>query len=118
MSTKLISTGIQFNDSTIQTTSNNIIGVSQTWQNLTGSRALATTYTNSTSRPITVSVIAGPTTASGDIQLLVDGVVIQRHYTNPDTSSLIESVYGIVPPGSTYRVNTTNLALTNWNELR
>lgn len=118
MTTALLSTGIQFSDSSTQTTAGNVLGINQTWQSLTGSRALATNYTNSTSKPIMVSVIAGPTTASGDIQFLIDGTVTQRQYTNPDSSSLVLAVWGIVPPGSTYRVNTTNLALTDWAELR
>ena len=41
---------------TLDNTAASSLGVGQTWQNVTSSRALGTTYTNSTGKPIQVSV--------------------------------------------------------------
>ena len=89
-----------------------VIGVGQTWQNVTASRAANTTYTNTTGRPIQVSVVLNQNNISGSIS--VDGGIIESStmvtgYSNP------ASVSAIVPNGSTYSVNVT---FSRWSELR
>jgi hypothetical protein len=91
------------------------LGVGQTWQVLTGSRAIDTQYTNSTGRPIKVAVTwIGEAGATVD-EFLIGGVVIHRWssiYAAGGTWTMSE----IVPAGSTYQMNALTLVL--WNELR
>lgn len=100
------------------------IGVGQTWQNVTGSRALATTYTNTTGRPIQiiVSALSATSAASGSVQLLVDGVQLSAASTTEASGATWLSIWGVVtaiiPAGSTYRVNQTQSNLNSWFELR
>jgi hypothetical protein len=93
----------------------------QTWQNVTGSRSLGIAYTNSTGRPIEVSVSsanAGPGNG-GAIVAIVGGVqVAQDDNYNINYQN---HVCFIVPPGAIYQVNnngTTNQTLNLWSECR
>lgn len=98
------------------------IGIGQTWQDVKASRALATTYTNGTTKPIFVAVTVAWGNASASITLTIDGVVVQKQENNPDSSNLSLCVGGIVPAGSTYSVTqTSNVAagtIEYWAELR
>jgi hypothetical protein len=96
----------------------NVLGVSQTWQSPT--RSIGTTYTNSTGKPIAVSVqlsIGNNVTAT----LTVDSVVVARHRGRE--GAYIQSTYedttlfAIVPNGSTYVVSGSS-GLIAWTELR
>jgi Lower baseplate protein N-terminal domain len=91
----------------------NALGWGQTWQNLTGSRATATTYTNTTGRPIEVKVIY---TGGGvyEANFLVDGLQVQ-YETRPAGAWV--TVGAIVPNGSTYRATSTG-TYNAWAELR
>jgi hypothetical protein len=91
----------------------NALGWGQTWQNLTGSRATATTYTNSTGRPIEVKVIY---TGGGayEATFSVDGLQVQ--YETRPTGAWV-TVGAIVPNGSTYRATSTG-TYNAWAELR
>lgn len=95
------------------------VGVGQSWQNVTGSRALGTVYTNSTGKPIMVSV--NPRAQSGTYtNAFVDGVLIQRSTTIdccgvPQISHFPFSF--IVPNGSTYQI-TGGGGFNIWAELR
>ena len=94
---------------------NNSIGVGQTWQNLTGSRSLNVTYTNSTGKPIMFSVsCAGG--GSSQFQLEVNGVTISTQRAD----DLNGNLSAIVPVGATYMAKTASgsSALTLWTELR
>lgn len=119
MSITLKSTGIQFADTTQQTTAFLGIGIGQTWQNLTGSRVLSTTYTNSTSRPILISVVLDiNSNITIECQLFVDSLLIQHYHNNPNTSGIGTALLCIVPPGSTYYVTSTGAPVISWAELR
>lgn len=93
---------------------NQAVGYGQTWNDVTGSRAANTTYTNSTGKPIVVwvgfSVVSG-----GSITYLVNGVTIAYH-ASVDIGDIIPVSF-IVPAGATYRCNTTS-TLNRWSELR
>lgn len=92
-----------------------LIGAGQTWQNLVASRALGTTYTNSTSKPIMVSVRCTQSSASVITTLIVDGVEVAWNSANgAGTNGL--GVCTIVPSGSTY--SAINGTLLSWAELR
>ena len=91
-------------------------GVGQTWQNVktTPGRAIGTTYTNSTTKPITV--IAGISGVS-QVAWYVDGVLLG---TNGDSGGYNNMFTFIVPPGSTYSSALASGApvLQTWVELR
>jgi len=106
--TKMVSTGVQFPDLTIQTSAAVMIGTGQTWQNVIGSRALSTTYTNSTGRSIQVGV-----RIQGNSTITVAGVIAAQSGINNATNFL----GAIVPSGATYVVASAT-GLSNWAELR
>lgn len=93
---------------------NQAVGYGQTWQDVTGSRAPNTTYTNSTGKPILVwvgfTVVAG-----GTISYLINGVTI-AYSASIDVGDILPVSF-IVPNGATYRCNTTS-TLNRWSELR
>lgn len=89
-----------------------IIGVGQTWQNLTGSRAANTNYTNSTGRPI--MVFAKSTSAQGSITALVNSVEVAYAAAGGHTMG----INFLVPAGAVYRVNYVAGTMSYWSELR
>jgi hypothetical protein len=100
------------------------IGYGQTWQTVTGSRALATTYYNTTGKPIQVCVTCGTTGPStGVFTLTVGGVVVgESGFVNNAGSSpsVLLPITAIVPPGASYSAQQTvaTLTLNRWTELR
>lgn len=100
------------------------LGVNQTWQSVTASRALSTDYTNSTGRPIMVVVTStrSSAAASGSITAVVGGVTVGSVYTFETNSSVYQpfqnSLTFVVPAGATYRVNGSSTVLNTWVELR
>jgi len=90
------------------------IGYGQTWQNVTGSRAANTTYTNSTGKPIEVWV-SFTVVSGGIISYLINGVQMARNAAIDIGDSI--PVGFIVPNGATYRCDTTS-TLFQWSELR
>lgn len=97
-------------------------GAGQTWQNVKASRALATTYTNSTGKAIFVSVSVVWENVTATLVLTIDGIVVQKQAGNPDSADIELSVSAIVPAGSTYSVaqtsNGTAGTIDYWAELR
>ena len=96
------------------------IGFGQTWTDVTSSRAMSTTYTNSTGRPIVISVYGtGSGVASG--YMLEDVATGLRQYGQ--TTNLIGgncSITAIVPAGGQYKLLplSGSNTISNWNELR
>ena len=89
------------------------LGVGQTWQDVTGSRAVGTTYTNTTGRPIMVSVSISQSGVLG--RLFIGGVAI-CHLQN-DALGEMGQVTGIVPAGVTYSIGA-GVPIAQWVELR
>lgn len=94
-------------------------GVGQTWQNVTGSRSLGTTYTNTTGRPISVSIdVVGSSSGVDGIRAVVGGVTVS------ELLNIAENHYSqltfIVPIGQSYSAQQTQstINLTKWTELR
>lgn len=115
MTTSITQTGIVFPDSTVQTTSAKQIGIDQTY--LTPSRALGTTYTNTTAKPIWISVVASGSGGFAGLYLDVNGIRVQTQAHGPDSGLPYFSVSSIVPSGSTYNVSTSGMTLVSWTEL-
>jgi len=91
------------------------LGYGQTWQVVTGSRASATTYYNTTGKPIAVFVTA--TSATGPAQVwTVNGVSLGTLMTVASTSGTWNCSL-IIPVGQSYSVTITG-TLGVWIELR
>jgi hypothetical protein len=109
--------GLTFNNGSTQTYAAGLGSASQTWQNVTGSRAFSTTYTNSTGYPIEVS-IASSGGGSGQITLNINGVAISTGAVAGLGGGLF-TVCGIVPAGATYSLsNPGGGGFQIWAELR
>lgn len=90
------------------------LGIGQTWQDVTGSRANNTTYTNSTNLPIMVAIQGG--IGGNNITFTING------------HTMVSSVQGIangqfsfsfiVPVGNYYSANSSSGSITKWLELR
>lgn len=89
------------------------IGVNQTWQNVTASRAAGTTYTNSTGKPIQVNIIVNQNNAGNS--LTVGGIVVATSVI-VSGYSLPQTVSAIVPAGTTYSLSAGTFS--SWLELR
>ena len=86
------------------------IGVGQTWQDVTGSRAQNTNYTNSTGKPIFIYIALDEGTK--DLSAItVDGVGVGAEATYNMRPNQF-----IVPNGSVYRVDNATIFI--WTELR
>lgn len=86
----------------------------QTWQNVTGSRALSTTYYNTTGKPILVAINTGPATAPS-ITFTVNGTALPTFgFGSGIIANSAASV--LVPAGQSYSVAATGLG--SWYELR
>ena len=92
------------------------LGYGQTWQLLTGSRALTTTYYNTTGRPIFVNIQVQATT-NGTNNLTINGVIACQTVSS---GGLGVQVSGVVPPGGSYSAdsNQGSKSLISWSELR
>ena len=94
-------------------------GYGQTWQSVIGSRAIGTNYTNTTSRPIMVSIYGSITTGGNAFIATIggiDSVLSPANYAAAASTSLVF----VVPPGALYnvRVSGGTPTVTTWAELR
>lgn len=90
-------------------------GVGQTWQNVLANRVSGITYTNTTSKTITVYVEIS-SADSETITIQVDNVIL----SSGDWGIVgMRSVVSFpVPIGSTYKITTVNSIIRSWSELR
>jgi hypothetical protein len=99
-----------------------MLGVGQSWRNLVSNRALGNTYTNSSGKPITVSVSATTgVNASLTLSVLVDNVSIMVTTTSLSVAGSFTSTGTfLVPDDTTYAVNVYagTPVLQRWSELR
>lgn len=92
------------------------LGYNQNWVDVKSQRAVGTTYTNNTGKPIFISITV-TASASGASELIVDGL-INSSISASNFSGTIRSVLTtIVPHMSTYSLRRTEAVLT-WMELR
>lgn len=97
-------------------TSMQSLGYGQTWQNVTGSRTTATTYYNTTGKPIIVTITA----ANYGFNCIVNGVTIQIVSGFGGAGGMNYSGDFVVQPGQSYSVtnNTGSPTYASWFELR
>lgn len=94
-----------------------VLGLGQTWQDVTASRVLGTVYTNSTGKPIQVTVYQTAYDNSTEGQFFVGAVVVSRVFFVGGSGASAKMMHSvIVPAGATYKV--TGQAIINWCELR
>lgn len=100
-----------------------LLGIGQTWQDVTRQRSSSTVYTNTTGKVIAVAV-SGPLQTSGvksQIQAYIDGVYVARSSVGPASygDGVNAFLFFLVPPGATYYVPLVGRGdIHNWSELR
>jgi len=97
------------------------LGEGQEWTNVSSSRELGVTYTNSTGRAIMVAVslyMSSETAQSGGV-MLVNGATVAQTLQKGSSTLHYETLTTVVPAGATYRVNGSGTASkSTWKELR
>ena len=88
-----------------------MFGVGQTWQDVTASRALGTTYTNTTNKDIWVSVSVG-LSAGATMAAYVNGYQVCSGFAQNSGSQAWAGL--LVPPNGTYSVSGSSIA--KWME--
>ena len=94
---------------------NKVLGINQTWQDVTASRYNATTYTNSSTAPIMLSIAVRN---SGTVILYVNGAIAIRLEDLSGGSSGYIQIVAIVPAGGAYKLDASNNPITFWGELK
>lgn len=96
------------------------IGVNQTWQDVTASRVVGTTYTNTSGKPIFVQIYCLMAVTNVNWGITVDGARRSGQRTDVWPGNSRNTVQAIIPNGSTYSVSATtgSITLDTWNELR
>jgi hypothetical protein len=89
------------------------LGLGQTWQDVRASRAANTTYTNTTGKPIMVTLSQG-THLNTTFTYTVSGQTVTWSHSG-STTAIADTVSFIVPNGATYSSSALN---TSWLELR
>lgn len=93
------------------------LGYSQTWQNVAGSRANNTTYTNTTGRPICVMASLQSSAAAQAAVATINGITCQGSCATAAGNSAFTSF--VVPAGGTYLISIPSFsAIGYWIELR
>jgi len=90
------------------------LGVGQAWQDVTASRVLGTTYTNSIGKPIVLTIFINQA-GNASVSAIVGGATLVVGYVSTTTNS---SFTIIIPTGATYSVSTGLYTLFKWMELR
>ena len=93
------------------------LGIGQTWQVVT--RVAGTTYTNTTGKPIMVSVLSSTSPSNAQsILLTIGGITVSQGFLAISSQQFVSTVCGIVPNGSTYVVTVSATTISTWSELR
>lgn len=86
------------------------IGINQTWQDVTQERRIGITYTNTTDRPIMVSI----TTNDNLVELFINDI---KAAVGNDGPNALTSLCAIIPSKATYALKGST-TLYHWAELR
>lgn len=91
-------------------------GTAQSYVDQTSNRALGTTYTNNTGRPlfVVVNINIDATQSEGAVGYINGNQVAE--FSNPNTSVLSVTISLIVPPGNTYEFTVSSGGLNAWYE--
>lgn len=119
-SSAVLSGGVTFPDGTSQTTAI-ALGYGQTWQNVLSSRSAGVTYTNTTGKPIMVSIYANVNAANTWYWTFdVSGVRVLQGYGGGGASAYyLFPCVSVVPAGATYVFTVVGAGgISGWSELR
>jgi len=96
-----------------------VLGVGQTWTDVTSSRAIGTTYTNSTGKPIMV-IVSGTGGGANGLWGVTLNSAITFYTPSTYTTSVWTTACFIVPNGNTYALSQqgSSATMANWSELR
>lgn len=100
-------------DTAVAAAPSNGIGDGQTWQNVTGSRTIGTSYQNTTGKPIEVAIRFG---TGGNAPFEVSSNNSTWVEIGRGLASSTQQSYAIIPNNYYYRV--TGFAVSSWSELR
>ena len=96
----------------------NMVGVGQTWTNVKTSRAIGTTYTNSTGAPIVVAMTPNASANMYGTANIGGSAVLFQQFT-PSGGGGSAAWTFVVPNGVTYSItNLSNVSIAYWWELR
>ena len=90
-------------------------GWGQTWQDVSGSRAAATLYTNSTGKPIFVAITIG--NVSSDVRVDTGAGLVNVGGVVAGGTAQHNTITFMVPAGASYRLHSA-VAFIYWSELR
>lgn len=97
-----------------------VLGVGQTWQDVLSQRQYNVVYTNTTNKPIFVSIVSYPTPSSTSyVSFYVDGLLVARSETSGAEDNT--QISAVIPSGSTYKMDNggdNGTRLKAWAELR
>jgi hypothetical protein len=88
----------------------------EVWTNVTSSRALGTTYTNTRGYPIMISV-NGTASGTSGIYIYVNGNIIYFNMAQWNGPGAYPAAAIIIPNGATYSVTMVSSGLSTWWEL-
>ena len=91
--------------------------IDQFWHDVTGSRAKGVVYTNTTGKPVQVSVIIRDSGSTHNLNFFVNSADVISIPDLVGGSSGFQQLTITVPPTHTYRLETNNL-IYSWWELR
>jgi hypothetical protein len=104
----------------------NSFGQSQSWQDVSASRVLGTTYYNTTGKPIAISACITGASTSGvcSVVVLVNGIIVLQGITS-ESNGVTWLGFGNtfvtwVPAGGSYSIsnNTLTNTITHWVEFK
>ena len=99
------------------TTDNQHFGISQSWQDVTSSRAHNTTYTNTTGKTI-LATARSTQSSSSTVQAFVNGGTVALQTLQVGGAVFAACVTFAIPPGATYSVNFSGNTVGSWMEFR
>ena len=95
------------------------IGVGQTWQDVTGSRATETTYQNTTGQPIAVALYISNVSSQCNLQVSANNSTwFNVGEARDNGGERYKPMYAIVPDDHYYRLIATTGTIDYWSELR
>jgi hypothetical protein len=114
----LVSNGTAWTSTTLAASGAKLgLGITgEVWNNVTGSRGLGTTYTNSRGYPIMISITGTASGASG-IFVNVNGTEIYRNQAQWNGAGAFPGAVLIIPNGATYSATMSTSGLSTWYEL-
>ncbi len=99
-----------------------VLGVGQTWQDMTLQRVEDEEYINDTGKPIQIYVsINNNTKTYGKISVTINGLILDSKYSSgDDNSNYGPSMSIIVPSGASYSIGAipAEAGIYKWYELR